>query len=173
MTSRLIVLAVVALAAVAAADTFSADAEERVAPPHATRAADDPKPEYSAEGDGTGTRVLRRGREYLTAADIDAAFPAPLAGVPFRVPHLATAPDGTLALAVYKLPRAGRVRAAIELWRDGELVGAFTVPPGSFGGGLGFAGDGQLVATVSRDGLNAVLFTRAGEQMGKIPITSW
>lgn len=177
MTSRLVVLGLFALAAVAAADSFRGDPKERPASQGRThtpsRLVGNPVPQYVAEGKNTRTRILRRGREYLTAAQIDAAFPAPLEGLPFDVAHLAAGPDGTLALAVYKFPATGPVRAGIELWRDGELVGAFTVPAGSFGGGLGFTADGSLVATVSPDGRSAILFSRDGEPMARIPVTRW
>ena len=176
MTSRFVVLSVLVLAAVAAADSFRAEPNERFIPAERTqsqRLVANPAPEYVAEGDAMRTHVSRRGREYLSAADIDAAFPAPLEGLPFDVAHLAVAPDGTLALAVYKLPATGPIRAAVELWRRGELVNAFVVPTGTFGGGLGFALDGRLVATVTPDGLTAVLFSRAGERVGRIPVTSW
>jgi hypothetical protein len=173
--SKLVVLAVLALTAVAAADSFRGEPDERVVP---TQTDDGqplvgPAPEYVAEGARTRTHVTRRGQEYLTAAQIDAAFPAPLQGLPFDIAHTAVAPDGTLALAVYKLPPTGPIRAAVELWRDGELVNAFLVPTGSFGGGLGFTVDGRAVATVTPDGHTAVLFSREGERVGRIPVTSW
>jgi hypothetical protein len=176
MASRLVILAVLVLAAVAAADSFRAEANERVVPQQRTqgqRLVGNPAPEYVAEGENMRTEVSRRGREYLSAAEIDAAFPAPLEGLPFDIAHLAVAPDGTLALAVYKLPTTGPIRAAIELWRRGELVNAFNVPTGTFGGGLGFTVDGRAVATVTPDGNTAVLFSREGERVGRIPVTSW
>jgi hypothetical protein len=176
MASRLVILAVLVLAAVAAADSFRAEANERVAPTEGTqsrRLVVKTVPEYVAKGGAMHTRVNRRGRPYLSAAEIDAAFPAPLEGLPFDVAHLAVGPDGTLALAVYKFPPTGPIRAAIELWRQDELVNAFNVPTGTFGGGLGFTVDGRLVATVTPDGRTAVLFTREGERAGRIPVTSW
>jgi hypothetical protein len=176
MVSRLVILGVLVLAAVAAADSFRGDEKERLLSTGRTegqRLVGNPVPEYVADGENTRTRITRRGREYLTAAQIDAAFPAPLEGLPFDVAHLAVAPDGTLALAVYKMPTTGPIRAGIELWRNGELVSAFPVPTGSFGGGLGFTADGQFVATVTPDGYTAVLFSREGERVGRIPVTSW
>jgi hypothetical protein len=175
ITSKLVVLAVLALTAVAAADSFRGEPDERVAPTSTeeSRRLVGPAPEYIAEGARMRTHVTRRGREYLTAAQIDAAFPAPLEGLPFDIAHTAVAPDGTLALAVYKLPPTGPIRAALQLWRDGELISAFLVPTGSFGGGLGFTVDGQAVATVTPDGNTAVLFSRDGERVGRIPVTSW
>lgn len=176
MTSRLVILGVLVLAAVAAADSFRGDPKDRPLSSGRTegqRLVGNPVPEYVASGESTRTRITRRGREYLTAAQIDAAFPAPLEGVPFDVAHLAVAPDGTLALAVYKLPATGPIRAAVELWREGELLSAFIVPTGTFGGGLGFTADGRAVATVTPDGNSAVLFSREGERVGRIPVTSW
>lgn len=176
MASKLVVLGVLVLMAVAAADSFRAEPDERVVPAERTqgqRLVGNPAPEYVAEGEEMRTHVSRRGREYLSAAQIDEAFPAPLEGLPFDVAHLAVAPDGTLALAVYKLPTTGPIRAAVELWRQGELVSAFIVPTGTFGGGLGFTADGRAVATVTPDGLTAVLFSREGERVGVMPVTSW
>jgi hypothetical protein len=176
MTSRLIVLGLLVLAAAAAADSFRAEQNERVVSAETTqgrRLVGNPAPEYVAEGKPMRTYVNRRGREYLSAAEIDAAFPAPLEGLPFDVAHLAVGPDGTLALAVYKFPPTGPIRVGIELWLDKRLVGAFTVPARSFGGGLGFTVDGRLVATVSPDGRSAILFRRDGERVALIPVTSW
>jgi hypothetical protein len=176
MISRLVVLGVLVVAAVAAADSFRAGPNERVVSEETTqgrRLVGNPAPEYVAEGETMRTRVSRRGREYLSAAEIDAAFPAPLEGLPFDVAHLAVAPDGTLALAVYKFPPTGPIRVGLELWRDRRLVGAFTVPTASFGGGLGFTADGRLLATVSSDGRSAILFRQDGERVARIPVTSW
>lgn len=176
--SRLLLAAVVVLVAVAAADAIRpggkervvAEASERTAAPTAVHRASSG---YVAVGPFTRKRVLRHGREYLSADAIDAAFPSLDRGEPFDVSHLATAPDGTLALAVYRFPAKKPVEAAVELWRDRRLVAAFEVPAGSFGGGLGFAADGRLVATLLADGHSVMLFTRAGERAGSISATSW
>ena len=175
IASRLVVLGLVVLSAVAAADSFRGEGVERTVSPERTTTHElvGPAPEYVADGVGTRTRIDRNGREFLTEAQIDAAFPAPLDGLPFDIAHTAVAPDGTLALAVYKLPPTGPIRAAVELWRGRELVNAFNVPTGAFGGGLGFTADGRNVATVTPDGRTAVLFSRAGERVGRIPVTSW
>jgi hypothetical protein len=169
IATRLVVLALVALTAVAAADSLRREPAERVAREERTEGQRlvGSTPEYVAEGTGMRTRVTRRGRVYLTAAQIDAAFPAPLEGIPFDVAHLAYASDGTLALAVYKLPATGPIRAAIELWRDGELVSAFLVPTGSFGGGIGFNSNGRF-ATVAADERTAVLYSQEGERLGRV-----
>jgi hypothetical protein len=176
MTSRLILLGLLVLAAVAAADSFRSEPKDRIVSDGRTqgeRLIGNPAPEYVAEGERMRTHVNRRGRLYLSAAEIDEAFPAPLEGLPFDVAHVAVAPDGTLALAVYKLPPTGPIRAAVELWRRGELLSAFNVPTGTFGGGLGFTSDGRFVATVTPDGTTAVLFSREGDRVGRIPVTSW
>ena len=175
IASKLVVLGLVVLTAVAAADAFRGEPEERIVSRERTTTHElvGPTPEYVADGEGMRTRVNRRGREYLTEAQIDEAFPAPLEGLPFDIAHTAVAPDGTLALAVYKLPPTGPIRAAVELWRSGRLVSAFNVPTGAFGGGLGFTSDGRNIATVTPDGHTAVLFSREGERVGRIPVTSW
>ena len=179
IASKLVVLALVVLSAIAAADSFRGDGEERALPRETTTARTTthalvgPAPEYVAAGARMRTRIDRNGTEFLTEAQIDAAFPAPLEGLPFDIAHTAVAPDGTLALAVYKLPPTGPIRAAVELWRGRELVNAFNVPTGTFGGGLGFTSDGRHIATVTPDGRTAVLFSRAGERVGRIPVTSW
>ena len=126
-----------------------------------------------AVGAFTRKRVLKNGREYLNAQQVDAAFPGGEEGDPFDISHLAAAPDGTIALGVYRFPAKRPAQAAVELWRDGRLVSAFPVPPGSFVGGLGFAADGRLVATVLADSYTVRLFTRSGERRGSMPVTSW
>jgi hypothetical protein len=176
--SRVVLLAVVVLVAVAAADAVRPKGEKRIgtpprsaAPPEAVvhRATSG----YIAVGPLTRKRVLRSGREYLSAASVDSAFPSGDLGEPFDISHLAAAPDGTLALAVYRFPAEEPAQAGIELWRNGRLVRAFRVPPGSFGGGLGFAANGRLVATLLADGQSVVLFARDGKRVGSVSATSW
>jgi hypothetical protein len=175
--SRLIVIAVLFLVAIATADVFRPKAHEQVLPPEA--GVDSPvvvhraSSELIAVGALTRKRVLRHGREYLSEEEVDAAFPAPLEGIPFDIAYVASAPDGTVLLAVYKFPELGPAQAAIELWRDGRALRAFLVPPGSFAGGVGFAEEGRLVATLSSDGLLVSLFTRRGRPAGHLPATSW
>ncbi|HEX5468941.1 MAG TPA: hypothetical protein VFW80_07830 [Gaiellaceae bacterium] len=175
--SRLVLAAVVVLVAVAAADAVRPKGKEHVrlpaedvaAAPVVHRASSG----YVAVGPLTRNRVLRFGREYLSAASVDAAFPGDDVGEPLDISHLATAPDGTLALAVYRFPAKDPAEAAIELWRRGRLVSAFRVPAGAFGGGLGFAYGGRLVATLLSDGFNVLLFSRTGERAGSASATSW
>lgn len=176
--TRLVLLAVVVLAAIAAADAFRPEAKERAQPavrgqnaaPAVVRKA---SAGFVAVGAFTRKRVLKNGREYLNADDIDAAFPGGEEGDPFDISHVAAASDGTIALGVYRFPAKEPAQAAVELWRNGRLVSAFPVPPGSFGGGLGFAHEGRLVATMLADGFTVRLFTRSGERRGSVPATSW
>ena len=176
--TRLVLAALVVLVAVAAADAITpeskdravADASSRPAVPTAVQRSSSG---YVAVGPFTRKRVLRHGEEYLSTESIDAAFPSPDSGEPFDISHLATAPDGTLALAIYRFPAKKPVEAAVELWRDRNLLAAFPVPPGSFGGGLGFAHEGRLVATLLSDGHSVVLFTRTGKRVGSVSATSW
>lgn len=175
--NRLVVIAVFVLAAVATADAFRSPPREQeaagsgfgtepVVVHHASS-------NIVAVGEVRRRRVFRNGREYLSEDAVDAAFPAPLEGIPFDIAYVAAAEDGTLALGVYKFPSNEPAQAAIELWRDRELVGAFLVPEGIFAGGLGFADEGRLVATLSSDGLLVHLFTRRGRPAGRQPATSW
>jgi hypothetical protein len=173
---KLVVVAVLVIAAVAAADGVRRASSERAATqgpeartePVARLVAGHPRG-FVAVSDGlTRTRVVRAGEEVLGEQAIDAAFPAPLEGVHFDVAHVAVAPDGTLVLAIYKFPRPGRVQAGIELWRGKRLVGAFPVPAGSFGRGIGFDEGGDLVATFSRGDRKATLFDRAGRRAASL-----
>ena len=175
--TKLVVIAVLFLVAIATADAFRSQTHEEVLSPEASPQAavviHRATSGYIAVGALTRKRVLRNGRDYLSEEQVDAAFPAPLEGVPFDIAYVASAPDRTVVLAVYKFPTPGPAQAAIELWRDGKPLRAFIVPPGSFGGGLGFAEDGRLVATLSSDGLLVHLFTRDGRPAGRQPATSW
>lgn len=165
--TRLVVLAVAALAAVAVADAFRSNARDaRIArPPAAARATvqtlvGGKAAGFREDGPYLQTRVLEPGgREYLSAEAIEQAFPVPVEG-PLDISDVAVAPDGTLVVAVYRFPAYGRARGALELWRDGKLVAAFAVPTGFLGGGLRFSRDGQLVGTLSRDGRLTVLDRR-------------
>jgi hypothetical protein len=176
--TKLVVTAVLVLAAVAAADAFRAAPRER---PVSGRGLSNREAfvvhhassGLVAAGSLNRKRVLRNCREYLSAKAVDAAFPVPLENAPFDIAYVAGAADGTVALAVYKFPPNGPARAALELWRGRKLLSAFPVPEGVFAGGLGFAEDGRLVAALSSDGLLVHLFTRDGRPAGREPATSW
>jgi hypothetical protein len=175
--SKLVVIAVLLLTAVAAADAFRHSAHERTLPSHALQVAPvivhRASSNFLAVGSVTRKTVLRNGREYLSEEAVDSAFPSSLQDMPFDIAYVAEAPDGTVALAVYKFPEIGAEQAALQLWRDGRLVSFFRVPSGAFAGGLGFDEDGLLVATLSSDGLVVHLFTRDGKPAGRQPATSW
>ena len=176
--TRLLLAAVVVLVAVAAADAIRPESNERVAAGASNGAATPTKVQrsssgYIAAGAFTRKRVLHHGREYLSSESIEAAFPSLESGEPFDISHLAAAPDGTLALAIYRFPAKKPAEAGIELWRERKLLAAFPVPPGSFGGGLGFADEGRLIATLLSDGHSVVLYTRGGKRVGSVSATSW
>jgi len=171
--TRVVLVAVVLLAAIAAADAFRPAAKDEVVVAPVSRVAAQPavqrsSADFVAVGPFTRKRVLERGREYLSSESVDSAFPSADLGEPFDIAHLATAPDGTLALAVYRFPAKEPAQAGIELWRKGRLVGAFRVPAGAFGGGLGFANGGRLVATVLADHYTVLLFNRSGERVASL-----
>jgi hypothetical protein len=175
--SKLVVLAVLVLAAVAAADTIRPGTEERTASERVGQAEEIFHPVASSgfvpAGEPVQNRVLYRGKEYLSPGDIADAFPASLPGAFFEIAHLAVAADGTLVLAVYGFPAGGEPVNAIQIWRDRTLESAFPVRPGTFGGGLGFAGNGRFIAGLSPDGLVVTLFTRQGRFAGRESATSW
>jgi hypothetical protein len=176
--TKLVVTAVLVLAALAAADAFRAAPRERavsgrVLSNKETYVVHHASSALVAAGTFTRKRVIRNGREYLSAEAVEAAFPVPLKDAPLDIAYVAGAADGTVALAVYKFPSDGPVRAALELWRGRKLLSAFPVPEGIFAGGLGFAEDGRLVAALSSDGLLVHLFTRDGRPAGREPATSW
>jgi hypothetical protein len=166
---RLIVLGVVVLAAAAAVDAIKRQSPERASTqPGPTQPAgrllgEDPT-EYVAGGRRMRTRVLRNGREYLSREALDKAFPVPAEGI-LDIAHLASAPDGTLAVAIYKFPGTGGIRRGVELWQRGRLMSAFAVPPGSFGNGLAFAADGELVAVLPARDRPPIFFDRLGRRV--------
>lgn len=168
MLGRLVAAAVLALAAIAAADVIRGNASgERFTSP--TRAPAAPAPDlvrgdprgHVADGPLVQSRVLRGGREVLSAEQVRAAFPSAPPEALFDVARIAVAPDGTLVLGVLAL--FGQSAAALELWQAGSLVSAFPVPSGSFAGGLGFTRDGRVVGWL-RDGSWAWLFDREGRR---------
>jgi hypothetical protein len=177
--TRLVVTAVLLLAALATADGFrsraatSADPEstpartsERIVYPMTSSG-------FSAGGENIHNRVLLNGREHLSPDQLAEAFPTPLPGTLFSIAHLAAGQDGTLVVAIYGFPRPGEAADAIEIWREGRLESSFLVPVGTFGGGIGFAADGRLVAGLSGDGRVVHMFTRRGRSAGEQSATSW
>jgi len=176
--SKLVVIAVLVLAAVAAADAVRARSERTTVEPlkaAAREAVVHPitSSGFSAGGKNIHNRVLLNGREHLSPSQIAEAFPAPLPGALFSIAHLAADEDGTLVVAIYGFPRPGEAADGIEIWRRGRLESSFLVPVGTFGGGVGFAAEGRLVAGLSGDGRVVHLFTRRGRPAGEQSATSW
>jgi hypothetical protein len=175
--TKLVVAAVLVLATLAAADTFRAGPKERVVSTSAS--ALEPVKVHRATssliavGAFTRKRVLDNGREYLGEDAVDAALPEGLRGVPYDIAYVAKSANGTVALGIYAFPYGGQATSVVQLWRGRSLVSAFEVPSGAFAGGLGFAEEGRLVATLSADGLLVHLFTRSGQPAGRQPATSW
>jgi hypothetical protein len=171
--TKIVVAAVFVLAAAAAGDAVrGAGGDERRVGEDATETSVQARTrlvpgsarDFVADGAFLRTRVLRSGREYLGAEAIAKAFPAPVGG-PFDIAELAVAPDDTLVLAIYRFPAQGEPRNALEFWRARKLVGAFSVPPGYFGGGLEFSRDGRLVAMFSHEGRLRGVFDRRGRRV--------
>jgi hypothetical protein len=175
--TKLVVIAVLVLTAVAAADAIRPESTERTLgePAHAAERVRHPVTSsgYAPAGPTVHNRVDFRGKEYLSPEQIRRAFPAPLPGAMFVIAHLAAGADGTLALAVYGFPAGEEPVDAIQVWREGELESSFLVRPGTFGGGIGFADEGRLIAALSPDGLAVNLFTRNGHFAGRQSATSW
>jgi hypothetical protein len=176
--TKAVVIAVLVLAAVAAADAVRARSDRTTAEPfHAAGRETVVHPitssGFSPGGENIHNRVLLNGREHLSPSQIAEAFPTPLPGALFSIAHLAADEDGTLVVAIYGFPRAGEAADGIEIWRHGRLESSFLVPVGTFGGGVGFAAEGRLVAGLSGDGLVVHLFTRRGRPAGQQSATSW
>jgi hypothetical protein len=176
--SKLVVIAVLVLAAVAAADAVRARSERTTVEPFKAAAREAvvhpiTSSGFSAGGKNIHNRVLLNGREHLSPSQIAEAFPAPLPGALFSIAHLAADEDGTLVVAIYGFPRPGEAADGIEIWRRGRLESSFLVPVGTFGGGVGFAAEGRLVAGLSGDGRVVHLFTRRGRPAGEQSATSW
>ena len=172
MATKLILAAVFVLAAAAAGDALRGVGAEELAslmPPQADgtetgRFRRASQHEFASAGAFLRKRVLRSGKEYLSAGAIERAFPVRVEG-PLDISKLAVAPDGTLVLAIYRFPPDSEAQGALEFWRGRRLVGAFPVPPGYFGGGLAFNRDGSLVATFSYDGQLRGIFDRNGRHV--------
>jgi hypothetical protein len=172
--SRLLVVAVLSLAALAAADALRDTASSE---PPAPRAAEPrqratlvraPALPYTTDGPYLKKRVLYAGREYLSAEAVEEAFPVEVEG-PLDISRMSVAPDGTVVLAVYRFPLHGPARGAIELWHRRRLVAAFPVPTGYFGGGVAVSRDARYVATFSYDGQIRGIYDRTGRPLSELP----
>lgn len=176
MSARLVVVAVFVLAAAAAGDAFRGGGAEEAArgtaepdgPARATRLVVGNRHPFVAAGPFLQKRVLRRGREFLSAEAVERAFPGGVEG-PLDISKVAVAPDRTLVLAVYRFPPGRPAVGALQFWRDRSVVGAFQVPPGFFGGGLAFNHDGSLVALFSHDGQLRGVYDRHGRRYRGLP----
>ena len=172
MTGRLVVAAVVVLALAAAGDALRRAGSPTVEPSRerAPAAGLDrvaaQASEFAADGSRLPDRVLRAGKVYLSAEAIADAFPVDVGG-PVYVAQLDVAKDGTLALGVYRFPSGKPLERGIELWRDRRLIGAFSVPPGFFGGGLAFIADGTL-STFGPDGDLRAVYDRRGRPVAEV-----
>ena len=85
----------------------------------------------------------------LPASMLIEAFPGSRPGS-LAVSKVAVDAHGTIALGVSHVPGGQPPRAAIELWRGEQHLRSFSVQPGSFAGGLWFAG-GDAIATIGWD----------------------
>lgn len=177
--TKVVVTAMFVLAAAAAGDALRGPGSERPAREYRSEApsrggvdlVQGITQDFASDGSFLHKRVLRAGKEYLSAEAIERAFPVPVDG-PLDISKLAVAPDGTLVLAVYRFPADGHARGALEFWRGRRLVGAFAVPPGSFGRGLAFNRDGSRVATFSYDRRLSGVFDRHGRRFSSFSDSS-
>ena len=175
MTARLLVIAVFVLAAAAAGDALrEPGAKERpradapAAPEQEIRLAP-PRPQrFRAVGSFLSQRIVRAGEEYLSAEQVERAFPGDAPG-PLDISKVVQAPDGTLVLAVYRFPAGRAAVGALQFWRDRKLISSFEVPPGFFGGGLAFDRTGRYVALFSHDGQLRAVYDRRGARQSGLP----
>jgi hypothetical protein len=174
MTARLVVAAVFVLAAAAAGDALrepGAEERTRARPPDApeqVRFAPPRPQQFRAVGAFLSQRVVRAGKEYLSAEQVDRAFPGDAQG-PLDISKVVQAPDGTLVLAVYRFPPGRAAVGALQFWQGKRLQSAFTVPPGFFGGGLAFDRTGRYVALFSHDGQLRGIYDRRGRLQEGLP----
>ena len=138
IASKIVILAVVVLTVVAAADAFRGEPKERIVREERTTTHRllGPRPEYVAAGEGMHTRIERLGREFLSEEQIDDAFPAPLEGLPCSTSRTPRSRSTGRSCWPPQASADRPIRAAVELWRNGSLVSADR-PTGAFGGGLG------------------------------------
>lgn len=175
MTARIVVAAVLVLAAAAVTESLGLvggdSAPARGAEPEAR-----PEPAFVLAGEGTFAgdgrrlrdRVLRDGVEYLSAEEVGDAFPGSGRGL-IDILRIAAGPDDTLALGVIRFPPGLRPETGVVLWRGREPVGAFLVEPGSFGGGIAFGRTNDLVALFSHDGGLRGVYDLSGRRLEDFP----
>jgi hypothetical protein len=174
-----VVAAVLVLAAAAAGDALRrvGAVESAVAPRAQEIERDGPAEpgfvlagEGAYEGDGRllHTRVLRSGREYLSAEAVARAFPGADKGL-IDILRVAAGPNGMLVLGVIRFPPGRAAQSGVELWRGNRLVDAFLVEPGSFGGGLAFDRTGELMALFSPDGALRGVYDLSGRRFADFP----
>jgi len=168
--TRVVVLAVAALLAVAVADAIRSHTGVAGAPPgrgrlaHATSLSIPPVEAVYAQ-----EHVVRSGRVVLSPEQIDHGFPSSLTG-PFTIRDMVVARDGTLAVGVIRYPPALAPHGAIELWRRGRLVRAFAVDPELLAGGLGAGGPGRFLAAYAADRSRVTYFDRRGDRIETLKI---
>lgn len=177
MRARIVVGAVLVLAAAAAGDALVGGAEQAAVAPTArdreggreeTGFALAREGTYEGDGRYLETRVLRAGREHLSAEAVAAAFPGAEGGL-IDILRVAVAPDGTLVLGIIRFPPGLRAQSGVELWRGRRLRGAFIVEPGSFGGGFAFDRAGELIALFSHDGALRGVYDLHGRRLEDFP----
>jgi len=162
MRTRVVVLAVAALLAVAVADAIRSHIGVASPPParsptaHVASLSIPPVEAVYAQ-----EHVVRSGRVVLSPEQIDHGFPSSLTG-PFTIRDMVVAHDGMLAVDVIRYPPALAPHGAIELWRRGRLVRAFAVDPELLAGGLGTGGPGRFLAAYSAGRSRVTYFDRRG-----------
>lgn len=180
--NRLLVVAVVLLAALAAGDALrggdgTSDRTGPAPPQQAATTTPAPALEGSsslvpsrpsglrAAGGFLRSRIVRGAEEVLSADAVAEAFPSYVPG-PIEIRHMGVAPDGTLVLAVRRFPTNHKLLGALELWRGTSLVATWEVPPRWFAGGIGFVKPGGRIALFALDGSLAAVYDRQGKEVG-------
>jgi hypothetical protein len=132
--NRIVVAAIVVLALVVVYDALHSD--------------DEPVRRDSF-GDYRIDLASSRAGSPLPISRLRAAFPGQRPDS-LAVSKIAVDPDGMVAVGVSHVPGNRPATAAIELWRGETHLRSFPVEPGSFAGGLWFAG-GDAIATIGWD----------------------
>lgn len=180
--NRVLVVAVVLLAALAAGDALrggdgTSDRSQATASEERPASVTVPAPAGSSTlvpSRDTGLRavggflhssIVRGSDEVLSADAVAEAFPSAMPG-PIEIRHMGVAPDGTLVLAVRRFPPNHKLLGALELWRGTRLVATWEVPPRSFAGGIGFVRPGGRIALFAIDDSLAAVYDRRGNEVG-------